>query len=156
MLKLTIISIGKLKETYWQEAAQEYTKRIKRFAQLELVELKEISFGDNDDKETVKVKEAARITEALPKSSFVIVLDERGEQITSQKLAQKIQTIQQEYSHICFVIGGSLGLHETIKNQGSLVLSLSSFTFTHEMAKVFLIEQLYRAFMISSGSEYHH
>jgi 23S rRNA (pseudouridine1915-N3)-methyltransferase len=159
MLHLTIICLGKLKENYWREAESEYLKRLQPLAKVEIVELKEESFGDKDQPIVVKEKEAEKIKDALNKASkgYLIVMDETGKTLSSNKLAEKISSLSnQGIGHIIFVIGGPLGLSDELRKKADLVLSLSTLTFTHQMARVFLIEQLYRTFMINSGKKYHY
>ncbi len=159
MLHITIICLGKLKESYWREAETEYLKRLQTFAKVEIIELKEESFGEKDQPETTKEKEARKIKDALAKApkGHVIILDETGKSFSSNKFAEKVSTLEnQGVSNITFIIGGPLGLTDEIRKKANLLLSLSSFTFTHQMARVFLIEQLYRTFMITAGKKYHY
>ncbi|HLC69540.1 MAG TPA: 23S rRNA (pseudouridine(1915)-N(3))-methyltransferase RlmH [Patescibacteria group bacterium] len=159
MLHITIICLGKLKESYWREAEAEYLKRLQAFAKVEIMELKEESFDEKDGPETIKEKEARKIKDALNKApkGYIVILDETGKSFSSNKLAEKVSTLEnQGVSNITFVIGGPLGLTDEIRKKANLLLSLSSFTFTHQMARVFLIEQLYRTFMINAGKKYHY
>lgn len=168
MLHTNLICLGKLKENYWRQAEAEYLKRLGAFAKIKIIELKEESFGDKDNVDMIKLKESEKIFSALPENSFVIVLDSTGQQFTSKKLSQQLTnnlTIQQfpaqggsafDGNNLTFIIGGPLGLHESILKIAQLKLSLSTLTFTHQMARVILWEQLYRAFMIASGRKYHY
>lgn len=155
-MKITIISIGKLKESYWREAEAEYLKRLSAFAKVELIEHKEISFGDKDNTESIKEKEAVIILDSITESSYIIALDPQGKDTTSEALSKKISDLELTTSHLTFIIGGPLGLHESVFKKTNLKLSLSPLTFTHQMTRVILLEQIYRAYMIKSGKSYHH
>jgi 23S rRNA (pseudouridine1915-N3)-methyltransferase len=155
-MKITIITIGKLKESYWKEAEAEYLKRLSAFAKVEIIEHKEIPFSEKNNIESVKEKEAEIILKSIPPSSYLIALDPNGKTMTSEKLSETLISLEQNNSHFTFIIGGPLGLHESILKKSTLSLSLSSLTFTHQMTRIFLLEQLYRAYMIKSGKSYHH
>ncbi len=159
MLHLNIICFGKLKESYWREAESEYLKRLHAFAKVEVIELKEEAFGEKDPLETVIKKETEKIEVAIAKkpNDYLVVLDETGKSFSSRNFAEKISSLQnQGKSHITFVMGGPLGLTESIRQRADLVLSMSSFTFTHQMVRIFIAEQLYRVFMILNGKRYHY
>lgn len=157
MLHITIISIGKLKEQYWKDAQAEYLKRLSAFAKMEIVELKEEKFDDKDNRELIKQKEAEKIINAIPKNSLVIALDKEAKQLSSEQLAEKLNNITiQQYNNITIVIGGPLGLAQEILNQTKESWSFSKLTFTHQMIRVILLEQLYRGFMIKEGRNYHY
>lgn len=159
MLHITIICLGKLKEKYWREAEAEYLKRLSPFAKVEIKELKEESFGDNYDPDEIKRLEAEKIKKALvgKADGFIIALDETGEPFSSTRFADKIKTLAGNRTvDFVFILGGPLGLNESILKISDLTLSLSSFTFTHQMARVIMLEQVYRAMMISSGRKYHY
>lgn len=159
MLKINIICLGKLKESYWRDAQDEYLKRLQSFAKVEILELKEESFGDKDPKEITKEKEAVKIKSALDKfhDAFVVVLDENGKQFSSVDFSKKIYDLALSgKSEFVFIIGGPLGLHPSILSLADLKLSFSAFTFTHQMIRVFLLEQIYRAAMIAGGRQYHY
>lgn len=156
MLHITIIALGKIKESYWNEAIKEYLKRLQGFAKIEIKELKEESFSEKDKAESIKQKEAEYIIKALPKDSFVIALDETGKELSSTQLAAGLERIQLMNSSITVIIGGPLGLDQSIRDKANLTLSLSQLTFTHQMARVFVLEQLYRAFMINNNRKYHY
>ncbi len=156
MVKITIISIGKLKESYWKDAEAEYLKRLTPYAKMEIIEHKEIAFGDKDNPRTIKIKEAEMILASIPDHSYVIALDPAGKTLRSEDLAEKISELEHETSHITVIIGGPLGIHESVFTKSNLKLSLSPLTFTHQMTRVILEEQLYRAYMIKNGKPYHH
>jgi len=152
-MKINIITLGKLKEKYWQDAEQEYLKRLSVFAKINIIELKEEKFDDKSNHEVIKEKEAEKILKAIPKNSYVIVLDKEGKQFSSEELSQKI-TIQQ-FDNLTMIIGGPLGIHESIKSIAKESWSFSKLTFTHQMMRVILLEQIYRSFMISEDRKYH-
>lgn len=155
-MRISIISIGKLKESYWKEAEAEYLKRLSAFTKVEMMEHKEIGFSEKDNVESIKEKEAKIILNSLPQSSYIIALDPKGKESTSETLSKTISDLEHTSSHLTFIIGGPLGLHESVFKKTNLKLSLSLLTFTHQMTRVILLEQLYRAYMIKSGKSYHH
>ncbi len=159
MLNVQIICLGKLKEKYWQEAEKEYLKRLQAFAKVQIFELREESFDDKISVQLVKEKEAQKIKDALGKikSDFLVVLDEHGKQFSSIDFSKKLSDLALSGSNsFTFVIGGPLGLDESILKMANLKLSFSSFTFTHQMMRVFLLEQVYRAMMIAGNRQYHY
>ena len=158
MLHINLIVLGKLKEKYWREAEAEYLKRLSSWAKIVIHELKEESFSEKNNPEIIKQKEADKIQSVLNKisDSFIIILDEHGQQFSSVNFANHFNHLQQFHHHLTFIIGGPLGLHESILKKANLKLSLSSLTFTHQMARIFLWEQIYRASAIISGKKYHH
>ncbi|MFA6424120.1 MAG: 23S rRNA (pseudouridine(1915)-N(3))-methyltransferase RlmH [Candidatus Magasanikbacteria bacterium] len=159
MLHLKLICLGKLKESFWREAEEEYLKRLQAFAKVEILELKEESFDEKTSSDIIKTKEAEKIKNALEKTkgAYVIVLDEHGKQFSSVDFSKKLSGLSNEgISEIIFIIGGPRGLDQSILQLANLKLSFSAFTFTHQMMRVFLWEQIYRAFMISGGRQYHY
>ena len=159
MLHINLILLGKLKETFWQQAEAEYLKRLQPWAKVTIYELKEESFGEKDTAEHIKQKEAEKIMAALSKikDTYIIALDETGKQFSSPALAKQIgQITDTQNNQLTFIIGGPLGLDESIIKRADLKLSLSTLTFTHQMARVFLWEQIYRALCINSGKKYHY
>ena len=159
MIHINLIVLGKLKETFWQEAEAEYLKRLKPYAKITIYELKEESFSDKDNIEIIKQQEAEKVINALNKikDTFIIVLDEHGKQFSSTDFAKQIsQLTNQQVSSFTFIIGGPLGLSESVLKLARLKFSLSSMTFTHQMARVFLLEQIYRAICINNGKRYHY
>jgi len=150
-MNVTIICIGKLKEKYWQDASAEYIKRLNRFCKLNIVELPESKSDDS-------AEESREILTAIEKlgSSYVIALDVKGNPLSSEDLAQKLENLGiSSVSHICFVIGGSNGYDDSIRKRADFRLSFSSFTFPHQLMRVVLLEQIYRAFKINAGEKYH-
>jgi 23S rRNA (pseudouridine1915-N3)-methyltransferase len=157
MFHLTIISVGKLKEPYWRSAEAEYLKRLSAWVKIKIIELKEESFTDKDNPETVKAKEAKKIIPILPKNAFLVILTPEGKQFTSEKLAQQFNNgTMKQWNNIIFVIGGPLGLDKSILKMADLQLSLSPLTFTHQMSRIILLEQIYRSFTILSNKRYHY
>ncbi len=153
-MNLHLICLGKLKEKYWREAEAEYLKRLSPYYKINIHELKEESFSEKDNKEKVKQKEAEKIIAVLEKikTDNVIILDEHGKQYSSTDFSDLISPL----TDLCFIIGGPLGLDEKILQLNKNKISLSKLTFTHQMARVFLFEQIYRATMIKVNKKYHY
>lgn len=158
-MNIQIVCIGKLKEKYWTEAVAEYSKRLSRFCTLEIVELKESRLPDRAsaaEEKLVKQEEGREILKAIKPGSFVITLEILGKQLDSPQLAEKISQLSLEgKSNIAFVIGGSLGLSEEVSQRADFKLSFSKMTFPHQMMRVILLEQIYRAFKINRNETYH-
>lgn len=156
-MKITLLVVGKLKEDYWRQAETEYLKRLSAFVKFEIIELKEESFNEKDNPETIKAKEAKKITEQLTKikPDYLIAMDSNGKQFSSEQLANKLPIFEQQ-NNITILIGGPLGLDQTIIERANFTLSLSPLTFTHQMARIILEEQIYRAFMIKENRKYHY
>ena len=158
-MNIQIICIGKLKEKYWTDAIAEYSKRLSRYCTLEIIELKEARLPDKAspaDEENVKLEEGRSILKAIKDGTYVITLEILGKQLTSPELADKIQTLSIEgKSNVAFIIGGSLGLSAEVSKRADYKLSFSRMTFPHQMMRVILLEQVYRAFTINEGSKYH-
>ena len=159
MLTVTLICIGKLKETYLRDACGEYEKRLGGFCKLNILELSEYKLPDNPSQSEIQrciEKEGTSILAKLPKDSFVIPLCIEGKQYPSPALAKEIEKISLSgRSGITFIIGGSYGLSDEVKNLGKLKLSMSEMTFPHQLARVMLLEQMYRCFQINSNGKYH-
>lgn len=158
-MNIRIICIGKLKEKYWQDASNEYIKRLKPFCNIEIVELKEYKITKNPspkDEEIVKIKEGEAILSKIKDGDYVISLEILGKQISSGVMAEKLIGItNQGYSDFDFVIGGSLGLSDEVSKRANFKLSFSLMTFPHQMMRIILLEQIYRSFMINKGTSYH-
>lgn len=155
-MQLNIISVGNSKEKYWTEAAKEYKKRIGKFCTVQEFILKDES--NNLNSEIVLKKESEKIKSILDKikQSYVIVLAIEGKKFSSQDLTNKLEQIKTyETSKITFIIGGSLGIDESIKNKANMLLSFSDLTFPHQMFKIMLLEQIYRTFKIANNHNYH-
>ena len=148
-MNITILCIGKLKEKYWMDAAAEYVKRLSRFCRLEIKELAE-------SKSDSSAEESAELIARIPKGSYVIALDLTGQSLSSGGLAEKIDALAVSgTSHICFIIGGSNGFDDSVRKASDLRLSFSDFTFPHQLMRIILLEQIYRAFKINAGEKYH-
>lgn len=144
MIKVNIVCVGKLKESYWREAMEEYLKRLSRFAKVQIKELNE---------KATLLEEADSILNNL--TGHVIALAVEGKKATSKEFARKIKRLCDGGEEITFVIGSSCGLHERVKSKADELLSFSDMTFPHQLMRVILLEQVYRAFMINAGAEYH-
>ena len=162
-MNLDIICIGKLKEKYWTEAAAEYAKRLGRFCKLNVWELPESRLADNASpaqEEAVKEAEGKAILakiEALSRQqAYVFALDPRGKPLSSEGFADKLSQIGLNgKSRVCFVIGGSLGLSDAVRKEADSMLTFSAMTFPHQLFRVMLLEQIYRACKINAGEKYH-
>ena len=156
MIKIKIIAVGSLKEKFLREALKEYEKRLSKFAKLEIIEVEETKI-QSKSAENVKKEECERLLKKIGERDFLILLDVHGEIISSEELATKLDSlVQKGISPITFVIGGTLGLSEEIRKRANFRLSISKMTFTHQMCRVILLEQIYRAFKINNNEEYHH
>ena len=159
MVHINIICVGKLKEGYLKEAVDEYSKRLKKYCNLNIIEINDEHLPNkiNDSIiEQVKEKECKKIMENIRNDSYVIPLDLRGKQFTSEEFSSRIENIQiQGYSNITFIIGGTLGLTKDILNRANESISFSKMTFPHQLIRVFLLEQIFRGFKISKNETYH-
>jgi len=159
MLSVRIICVGKLGEKFWSEAAREYSKRLSAYCKLEIIELAEQRIPPRASKNGIAAalqKEASLIATKIPTESAVIALCIEGKPLSSEKFAEKISGLMLSgKSHICFVIGGSHGLADMVKSRALLNLSMSPMTFPHHLARIMLLEQLYRVFNILSNGKYH-
>lgn len=158
-MNINIVCVGKLKERYWTDAVTEYLKRLSRYCRMEIVELKEARLPDHAspaEEEQVKTVEGESILRSLSADSYVIALDVKGKQLSSEQLSEKIENLALEgRSTVDFIIGGSLGLSEAVRKRANFRLSFSAMTFPHQMMRVILLEQIYRAFKISRNEPYH-
>lgn len=158
-MKITIIGPGKLKEQYLKDGIAEFTKRLTSYTKLEIIEVNDEKCPENlssADRSIVKKKEGERIISKLSPSSYIITLELEGKHLTSKELSNKIENITvRGYSHITFIIGGSLGLHSIVREKSHFKLCFSKMTFPHQMMKLILIEQIYRSFRILKNEPYH-
>lgn len=158
-MKITIACVGKIKEKYLQAGIDEFTKRLTPFCKLETISINEERMPENPadaEKQQVLEKETQRLLGIIPQNSYVILLDVIGKQISSPELAAKIDSLTLAgHSHITFVIGGAFGYTDALRKRADFALSFSKMTFTHQMIRLLLIEQIYRAFKISRGEKYH-
>ena len=158
-MKITLITVGKIKEKYWREAIAEYEKRLSKFCKLTILEVADEKTPEhasvNENKQILE-KEGARIKNLLPKDSYVIAMAIEGKKVDSISFSRMLQSISTNgVNHFTFLIGGSLGLLEEIKKQADASISFSDLTFPHQLMRVLLLEQIYRAFKISANEPYH-
>lgn len=159
MLNINVICIGKIKEKYWTQAIDEYKKRLSAFCKFQIIELDEEKIKNNpsnsDIEKTINA-EGKRIISKIPKNSYTVAMCIEGKIISSEEFSKKIdETALNGFSTINFIIGGSWGLSAEVKNASQFKLSMSKMTFPHQMARVVLCEQIYRAFEISTNGKYH-
>lgn len=159
MQRVTVLCVGKLKEKFYLEAAAEYVKRLQRFCKLELVELPESRLPESPSPAEVQralATEAVAIRERLPKGGAVIALCIEGKPCSSVELSRRMEELAVAgKTQLTFLIGGSVGLDEGLKRQADWRLSMSPMTFPHHLARIMLLEQIYRAYQISAGTKYH-
>ena len=159
MQRVTVLCVGKLKERFYIDAAAEYVKRLQRHCKLELIELPEQRLPD--DPSPAEIQKALRaegdaIREKLPKGGAVIALCIEGKPCSSQELSRRMADLAvQGKTQLTFLIGGSVGLDEELKRRADWQLSMSPMTFPHHMARIMLLEQIYRAYQIADGTKYH-
>ena len=159
MLNITIIAIGKLKEQYLRDASAEYQKRLSASCKLNIIELNPEKFSDNPSAKEIENalnNEAKKIIEKIPKGAKVYSMCIEGKQRSSEELSAEIDSLAVEgVSNIVFIIGGSFGLSDEVKKLSAYRLSMSKMTFPHQIARIMLLEQIYRAMQISIGTKYH-
>lgn len=149
---IKIICLGKIKEDYFVEAVKEYQKRISKYTQLEIIELEDVGLID---KKVVLKKESEKLLKVINKKDYIITLEIEGKEISSIEFAEKIEKTFLENNNITFIIGGSFGLSDEIKSLSNYKLSFSKMTFPHQLFRVVLLEQIYRAFKIINNEVYH-
>ena len=158
-MKITVITVGKIKEKYLRDAIAEYTKRLGKYCKLEIIEVVDEKTPDQASavvEESIRQKEGERILKFVRDDSYVITLEIQGRMLTSEELADKIDTLGiQGVSHITFIIGGSIGLGEEVMRRSDYALSFSKMTFPHQLMRVILLEQIYRGYRIIHGEPYH-
>jgi 23S rRNA (pseudouridine1915-N3)-methyltransferase len=153
-LKLRVVAVGRLKEPHWRDAAAEYLKRLRPYATVEMQEVADRDIGR--DAGRAMAEEAADLLRLLPPAVHVIVLDAGGRAVSSTALAERLSELMlSRRSDIAFVLGGSAGLARVVRERADETISLSSLTFPHQLARVILLEQLYRAFRIMRNEPYH-
>ena len=158
MLSINIVCVGKIKEKYLQDAINEYSKRLSKYCKLSIIEVSDEKIPDkiNDNlKNDIMEKECAKILSHIKKDSYVIALDLTGSQLSSTDFSRKIDDLTMNNSNITFVIGGSLGLTNSFLHSCNFKICFSKMTFPHQLIRVFLLEQIFRAFKISNGETYH-
>lgn len=156
-MKLRLICVGKLSEPFLRDGVEEYTGRLQRYLPFSCLELKEEKAGGKKaDPRLIRELEGERILARIPQDAFVLVLDERGKALTSEGLADLLERhMVHGTTELVAVIGGAYGLSDRVRQRGNLILSLSTMTFTHQMARLFLLEQLYRGCSILRNEPYH-
>ena len=159
MFALTLLAMGKLKEKFYLAAAQEYEKRLKGYCSFQLVELPECRLPENPTPSEIAAglqKEAALIAQKIPKGAWFCVLTPEGKELSSEALAETMKQVKLSgKSAACFLIGSSFGIDPSIKKRADFQLSMGKMTFTHHLARIMVLEQLYRAEAIQAGSKYH-
>lgn len=158
-MNIAILAVGKIKESFYREALAEYQKRLGRYCRLEIIEVADEPTPEKASpvqEDAIREKEAQRILKKLRDNSFVITLEITGKKYDSEKFAEKLDNLGLSgKSQLVFIIGGSLGLHSSVSERADLKLSFSDMTFPHQLMRVILAEQIYRAFRIISGAPYH-
>lgn len=158
-MKITIVAVGKVKESYFRGAIEEYGKRLSKYCRLEIIEVpdeKTKEHAGEAEENLVKEREGERILKNLKEDAYVIALSIDGQKLDSVKFSKKLEMLGiQGNSHIQFVIGGSLGLHNIVLKRADYKLSFSDMTFPHQLMRVILMEQIYRCYRIMNGEPYH-
>lgn len=158
-MRITVVCVGRLKEKFYRDAVEEYAKRLGKYCKLEIKEVADEKTPDGASalqEDKILEKEAARILDKLREDAYVCTLEIGGKKLSSEGLAEWTQQLTvRGTSHIVFVIGGSLGLHSSVRNRADFSLSFSDMTFPHQLMRVILCEQIYRAFRIMNGEPYH-
>ena len=149
---IKIICVGNIKEEFFRDAIEEYKKRLTRYSKLEIIEVKDISYDDIDKSINL---EGIEILKHIDSKDYVITLEIEGKQLSSEEFAQKLESIQTINPNITFVIGGSYGLSNSIKERSNYKLSFSKMTFPHQLFRIILLEQIYRSFKILNNESYH-
>ena len=159
MFDITLICIGKLKEKFYESASEEYKKRLGGYCKFNLIELTEVRLPDSPSTAEINAaleKEAINITEKIPKGAWFCVFTPEGKSLSSEQLADKLSAVKLSgKSSVCFLIGSSFGMADSIKRKADFKLSMSPMTFPHHLARIMVLEQLYRAETIQAGSKYH-
>lgn len=159
MVRIEILCVGKMKEAFFKDAQKEYLKRLSAFGKVEVIEIPDESIPDNaSEKECLEIlrKEGERLLAGMKKDSYCILLDVKGKSMDSVEFSDTIKSLMVSgQSRLTFVIGGSLGVSQEVKDRAQCKISLSSMTFTHNMSRVILLEQVYRAFSIINNRTYH-
>ena len=158
-MKITLLTVGKIKEKYLKDAIAEYSKRLSKYCKLEIIEVADEKTPDNASEvveNVIRDKEGERLLKYVKDDAFVITLEIKGKMMTSEELAEKIDTLGiRGVSHIMFIIGGSIGLGEDVIKRSDFALSFSKMTFPHQLMRVILLEQIYRSYRIIAGDPYH-
>lgn len=158
-MRITVICVGKLKEKFYRDAVDEYAKRLQKYCKLDIAEVADEKTPEGAgllQEEKILEREAARILDRIREDACVCTLEIEGKKLSSEGLAEWMQRLTVNgHSHITFVIGGSLGLHRSVRERADFALSFSDMTFPHQLMRVILCEQIYRSFRINNGEPYH-
>ncbi len=158
MVHINIVCVGKIKEKFFRDAIEEYSKRLSRFCSLTITEVADEKIPEKSNEnieEAIKQKEGINILNHIKKDSYVIALELKGIELDSVQFSQEIEKISNLNSNITFVIGGSLGLSKDVLNRSNKQVCFSKMTFPHQLIRIFLVEQIYRAFKIANNETYH-
>ena len=158
MLTINVVCVGKIKEKFFRDAIEEYSKRLSKYCKLNILELPDEKIPDKlnpNIENDIKSKECSNIINHIKKDSYIICLDLTGKEFSSEQFSKNIEDISMQSSQITFVIGGSLGLNKEILALANERVCFSKMTFPHQLIRVFLLEQIFRAFKISNGETYH-
>ena len=158
-MKISIVCVGKIKETFYRQAVDEYAKRLSKYCKFEVIEVADEKTPDKASElqeNQIREKEADRILDKIKEDAYVFTLEIKGKRFTSEGFADCMQSVTlRGKSHLVFVIGGSLGLHEKVLKRSDQSISFSDMTFPHQLMRVILSEQIYRAYRIINGEPYH-
>lgn len=158
-MKITVITVGKIKEKFLKDAIGEYSKRLSRYCKLEMIEVADEKTPDHASEaleEQIRGKEAERILKYIKEDAYIITLEIQGKQLSSEELAAKMEHLGvQGIGHLMFIIGGSIGLGKEVLQRSDFALSFSKMTFPHQLMRVILLEQIYRSFKIIQQEPYH-
>ena len=149
---IKIICVGKIKEKFFKEAIEEYKKRLSKYTKINIIEVEDINLNNE---ELIKQKESELILKHIDKKDYIITLEIEGKQLTSIELSKKIEELETTNPNITFIIGGSYGISKEIKELSNFKLSFSKLTFPHQLFRVILLEQIYRAYKIKNNESYH-
>lgn len=149
---IKILCVGKIKEKFFKEAILEYLKRISKYSKIEIIEVSDV---DLNNKELNLEKERDNLLKYINDKDYIVTLEIEGKQLTSEEFSKTIDKTLINYPNITFIIGGSYGIHNDIKNKSNLKLSFSKMTFPHQLFRIILLEQIYRAFKIIKNESYH-
>ena len=158
MISINILCIGKIKEKFFRDAIEEYSKRLSKYCKLSILELPDEKIPENVGskiEEKIKEKECENLINHIKRDSYIIALDLNGKEYDSIELSKHIENLSNVTSNITFIIGGSLGLNNEILNKCNESICFSKFTFPHQLIRVFLLEQIYRSFKIANNETYH-
>lgn len=149
---IKILCVGKIKEKFFKDAIEEYLKRIKKYSKIEIIEVNDVDFNNRD---LILEKEKDNLIKYINEKDYIVTLEIDGKQMDSEDFSEFIDKKFIDYPNITFIIGGSYGIHEEIKDKSNLKLSFSSMTFPHQLFRIILLEQIYRGFKIIRNESYH-